>query len=145
MQKGIKQEKRGTIKMETGRNWNKFRRSPSICPPHQERFYVWRTPNLEHSVPTVKHKGRSCDGLGSSIEVVCWSHYYPSWSNYCKGERRQVWWSTIQALFPNNGRFPSRQGFHSYSLNCFYAMNFNNCSGQPKHHIWTSLNHSGMV
>jgi hypothetical protein len=34
--------------------------------------------------------GRFCEGLGSNIVVFWWSHYYPSWLNYCKGVCGQV-------------------------------------------------------
>jgi hypothetical protein len=50
-------------------------------------------------------RGKFCGGLGSNIMVFVWSHYYPSWPNYCKGyvERlgNQVH-PMIQTLFPNN-------------------------------------------
>jgi hypothetical protein len=58
------------------------------------RIYVWRTfketYNPEFLVPTVKHGGRFCDGLGSNIMVSCWPHCYFSWPNYCKGIHGQV-------------------------------------------------------
>jgi hypothetical protein len=56
--------------------------------PTSGRVYVWRRPkeanDPERLVPTVKHgKGRFCDVFDSNIEVFCWTHYYPSWPNYC--------------------------------------------------------------
>jgi transposase len=63
--------------------------------PTSGRVYVWGTAkevyNPECPVPAVKHWevlwwfGQQYHGT-----VFCWSHYYPSWPNYCKEERGQV-------------------------------------------------------
>jgi hypothetical protein len=47
--------------------------SSFILFPTSGTVYVWRTPketyNPENLVPTVKHGGRFCDGLGSNIMI----------------------------------------------------------------------------
>jgi hypothetical protein len=55
------------------------------------KIYVCKTPNkasLQYGwlVPTMKNRmDSSCEGLSSIIKVCCWSRYYSSWPNYCKG------------------------------------------------------------
>jgi hypothetical protein len=79
----------------------------SIKPGHQTTgygvlhavIYIRKSLHLENAQGSLQSgmpgsnsetQGRFCVGLGSSILVFCWSHYYPSWLNYCKGVRGQV-------------------------------------------------------
>jgi hypothetical protein len=63
--------------------------------PASGRVYVWWTPNEacnpECLLPTITDGG-ACVMVWQQYNgtVFCWSHYYPSWPNYCAEIHRQV-------------------------------------------------------
>jgi hypothetical protein len=101
---------------------------PSHCSLHQEGFTYGEHPRR----PTVWNAWfqQWNTGWGEVLwwfrqqycaTVFCWSHCYPSWSNYCKGVRGQVGLSgashdpdVISKQWCNF----TRQCPHSHSLNC---------------------------
>jgi hypothetical protein len=112
---------------------------------------VWGAPkeayNSECLVPTMKH-WRFCVGLGRNIVAICWSHYWSSWPNYCKGVGSQAT-PIIQTLFSknnavfqdNNVPFTQLELFSPGSKNT--EVNFTTFPVQHNHQISTSLNHCG--
>jgi hypothetical protein len=58
-----------------------------------QRVYVWRTPKEAYNLECWFQQWSMEEvlwWLGSNTVVFCWSHYYPSWLNYCKRVHGEV-------------------------------------------------------
>jgi hypothetical protein len=114
--------------------------------PTSGRVYVWRTPkeayNPECLVPTVKHGGGFCDGLGSNILVqysvgsIITLHGRVTAREYMDRLGNQIH-PMIQTLFPNNDAdnvTNTRLELFSHALKSM-QVNFSILPGQHNHQI----------
>jgi hypothetical protein len=63
---------------------------PSRCSLHPEEFTFGEQQRKRTIWNTWSQRWNTADVLASNIAVFFWSHYYPSWSNYCKGESGEI-------------------------------------------------------
>jgi hypothetical protein len=106
--------------------------------PTSRRVYVWRTTKEAYN-PVLWWFGQQYHDTG-----FCWSHYYPSWPNYCKGVTWTGWvircipWSrhfrtTMQFSKDNNAPIYAAATVHSSKS---MKVNFSIFPGQHNHLFW---------
>jgi hypothetical protein len=126
---------------------------PSRCSLRQEQFAIWEHPRK----PTTrnawfkqwnKREVLWWFGLQYHGKLFCWSYYYPSWPNHCKGIRGQVYhmiskryFRTMQFSKKTIPLFTKLELFSHGSKSM--EVNFKSFPGQHNHQIWKSQNNRG--